>query len=149
MNAEFSFTVDGHESRTVSISPQQYSAILAVLAGDQPSLQWDDARERELFENACYAHYLVVRAQRSSRGLIGVLDNAEAPHSRETLFQRNERGEYEAIVYQHAWGGWMLARKLDAPSQAIDYTRVQEAAGRYDVPYNRLGAALRYVLGVA
>lgn len=147
MSAEFSFQINGEESRTVDITPEQYAQIVGVLEG-RPPLQWNEAHERELFENACYAHYLIVRAQRSSRGVIGVLDRHAEPHSRGTLFQRNERGEYDVIVYQQAWGGWTLARRMDAP-QPLDYTRVQEAAGRFDVPYNRLSAAVRYVLGAA
>lgn len=71
--------------------------------------EWDDARERAMFEDAAYAHYLRVRAQRAKLGILGVLDGID-PRPRDELFARGLKGEYVAIVYQQAWGGWKLAR---------------------------------------
>lgn len=75
-----------------------------------PKPVWDEQTERQAFEDAAYAHYLRRREERDQRGQIGVLDNPAAPHPREMLFYRDERGEYVAIAYQQAWGGWRLAR---------------------------------------
>lgn len=72
---------------------------------------WQDAFERKLFEDACYAQYLAKRAQRAAQGVVSAFDHsAEAPWTREELFALDPSGQYVAFVYRSAWYGWKLAR---------------------------------------
>lgn len=72
---------------------------------------WNEARERELFENRSYAHYERTIEARRAKGQSIAFPNADGrPWSREELFERKDNGDYVAIAYQQAWGGWRLAR---------------------------------------
>lgn len=71
--------------------------------------RWDEAYERTLFEQTCYANYLTKRAARRAKGQTVAYDT-EAPRSRDELFVRQENGDYIAVAYQAAWSGWKLAR---------------------------------------
>lgn len=72
---------------------------------------WDEERERMLFETTCFAHYLQKREERLLRNVPSLFDNKEDPYTREVLFERRPNsGDYVAVAYQQAWGGWKLAR---------------------------------------
>lgn len=72
--------------------------------------QWDESVERQLFEDACYTHYLVQREFRLVRNVPSLADHPSRPWTREEIFVKRESGDYIAVAYQQAWGGWKLAR---------------------------------------
>lgn len=80
--------------------------------------RWNEDAERQRFEDAAHAHYLRRREERAAKGQVGILDNIEAPHERKVLFARQSNGDYVAIAYQMAWGGWKLARGGNAAAGA-------------------------------
>lgn len=74
------------------------------------SVEFNATRERAEFEAAMFAHYVRKRAERRAKGQGIAFDNADRPHTPETMFERTQQGEYVAVVYQAAWTGWKMAR---------------------------------------
>lgn len=96
-------------------SEETLSAVLPLINGDNPARvrrlgKWDEAFERELFEQTCYANYLTKRVSRRAKGQTVAFDTEDAPRPRADLFVREANGEYVAVAYQAAWSGWKLAR---------------------------------------
>lgn len=72
---------------------------------------FDEPMERALFEDACYTQYLRQRNVRRLLGIVSASDKpGDVPWEREEIFVRGPSGDYIAIAYQQAWGGWKLAR---------------------------------------
>jgi hypothetical protein len=71
---------------------------------------FNEDHERPAFEDACYAHYLKRREERAASGQGIAMDAPDRVRPRDEMFARTEGGDYVAMVYQAAWGGWKMAR---------------------------------------
>lgn len=74
---------------------------------------FNEARERDRFETAMYAHYLRTRAARLAKQQAIAFDDPDQERPKAELFMRQPNGDYVAIIYQAAWGGWKAARGFE------------------------------------
>lgn len=76
--------------------------------------QIDEAKERRLFEDACYDYYL----KRHAAGEVGTRDAGDG--SREALFWRHLDGTYGVLMFNAAWFGWRERALLAAQLAELD-----------------------------
>lgn len=106
------FATSGYqqEAEYPNISADQWGAVVGVLEGTMRVVpMWDEASERQRFENMTYANYLKKREERLAKGQ-NIANDTVAPSTREQMFVRDTFGDYVVVVYMAAWAGWKMAR---------------------------------------